>query len=52
MTQIEHIKEAIKHLQEAYDTYPDKDDQIRLYNDMLDGMIAMLKITVSEKYDD
>jgi len=48
MTQKEHIKEAIKHLENAIDTFPDKDDMIRRTNDSLYGMISTLKILIRE----
>lgn len=44
MTQSENIKEAIKYLTNAIDTFPDKDDEIRRYNGALYGMIDMLHI--------
>ena len=43
MTQKEEIKEAIKHLDKAIDTFPDKDDEIRAYNNCIDGIISTLK---------
>lgn len=52
MTYREHIEKAIEHLKVSIDIDPDKDDHIRLYNDMLYGIIAQLKITLGEKYDD
>lgn len=48
MTHKEHIQEAIKHLDKAIDTFPDKDDKIRRTNDALDGMISTLKIFIGE----
>jgi hypothetical protein len=53
MTQNEEIKEAIKHLDKAIDTFPDKDNEIRAYNDMIDGIIATLKYIISDysKYE-
>jgi hypothetical protein len=41
--QKEHIEEAIKHLESAIDIYPDKTDEIRFYNDLLERIIARLK---------
>jgi ABC-type transporter Mla subunit MlaD len=43
MTQIEEIKEAIIHLEKAIDTFPDKDDEIREYNNKLDRIINELE---------
>lgn len=52
MTQKENIKIAIEHLLEAIDTFPDKDDKIRLTNDALYGMIATLKMFIGDNnYD-
>jgi hypothetical protein len=48
MTQIEEIKEAIKHLDLAIDTFPDKDNEIRAYNDMIDGIVATLKYIIKD----
>lgn len=48
MTQKEHIKIAIEHLDLAIDTFPDKDDEIRRTNDAIDGMISTLKIFINE----
>lgn len=48
MTQTEHIQKAIEHLEEAIDTFPDKDDKIRRTNETLDGMIATLKIFIND----
>jgi hypothetical protein len=44
MTQIEQINLAIDHLERAVDIFPDKDDEIRAYNDMLYAIISMLKV--------
>jgi ABC-type transporter Mla subunit MlaD len=50
--QRENILDAIKSLEQAIDTFPDKDDEIRRYNEVLDGMIAMLKILINDiKYE-
>jgi prefoldin subunit 5 len=43
MTQKEAIKKAIEFLEKAIDTFPDKDDEIREYNDKLDKMIEELR---------
>jgi hypothetical protein len=48
MTIREEIREAIKHLELAIDTFPDKDDQIRRENGAIEGMIDMLKIILEE----
>lgn len=48
MTQKEHIKEAIKELELAIDTFPDKDDKIRRTNEAIYGMIATLKLFIKE----
>jgi len=51
-TQRENVLDAIKLLEQAIDTFPDKDDEIRRYNEVLDGMIAMLKILINDiKYE-
>jgi hypothetical protein len=44
MTQGEEITLAIEHLEKAVDIFPDKDDEIRAYNDMLYAIISMLKV--------
>lgn len=43
MTQKENIQEAIKHLDDAIDRFPDKDDEIREYNDFLETVICKLE---------
>ena len=48
MTIREEMREAIKHLELAIDTFSDKDDQIRRENDAIYGMISMLKIILKE----
>lgn len=48
MTIKEEMKEAIKHLELAIDTYPDKDDRIRRENDAIYGIISMLHIILEE----
>ena len=51
-TQRENILDAIKSLDQAIDTFSDKDDEIRRYNDVLYGMISMLKILINDiKYE-
>lgn len=49
MTQQEALNKAIEYLEEAIDTFPDKDEEIRLYNEALYGMIAMLRIISNNK---
>jgi hypothetical protein len=51
MTIKEEIKEAIKHLELAIDNFPDKDDQIRMENGAIEGMIDTLHIILNE-YED
>lgn len=53
MTQKEEIKEAIKHLELALDIFPDKDNEIRCYNDSIDGIINVLLYLVGDysKYE-
>lgn len=52
MTQKENIQKAIKHLELAIDTFPDKDDTIRRTNEAIYGIIATLKIFINElKYE-
>lgn len=46
MTQKEAILEAIKHVGTAIDTFPDKDDSIRITNEVLYGIIATLKLII------
>ena len=48
MTIREEMREAIKHLELAVDVYPDKDDKIRRENDVIYGMISMLKIIIRD----
>jgi len=48
MTQQEAIREAIKYLEQAIDTFPDKDDQIRRQNGAIEGMIDMLHIIIED----
>jgi len=48
MTQQEAIREAIKYLKQAIDTFPDKDDQIRRQNGAIEGMIDMLHIIIED----
>lgn len=48
MTQNEHIRAAIEHLDKAIDTFPDKDDIIRRYNAVLDGIINQLHLMIGE----
>jgi hypothetical protein len=43
MTQKEELRLAIDHCEKAVDMFPDKDDDIRAYNDMLYAIITMLK---------
>lgn len=50
MKQVDAIREAIRFLEEAIDTFPDKDDKIRRTNGMLYGMIDTLHIILGE-YD-
>ncbi len=47
MTQLDHVKEAIKHLELAIDTYPDKNAEIRRDNRELDGLICILQAMVN-----
>lgn len=48
----DEIKEAIKHLENSIDTFPDKDDMIRRTNGAIYGMIDTLKIIINElNYD-
>jgi len=52
MTQKENILLAIENLNNAIDTFPDKDDFIRRQNGALYGMIDMLKIIINDlSYD-
>jgi ABC-type transporter Mla subunit MlaD len=48
MTQTEEIQEAIKHLDKAIDTFSDKDNEIRAYNDAIDGIICTLKYIIRD----
>lgn len=48
MTMKNAIIEAIKYLELAIDTYPDKDDQIRRENGAIYGMIDMLHIIIKD----
>ena len=48
MTQIEEIKEAIIHLEKAIDTFSDKDNEIRAYNDSIDGVVCILKYIIKD----
>lgn len=50
MKQGDAIREAIKYLELAIDTFPDKDDEIRRTNGAIDGMIDTLHIILGE-YD-
>ena len=43
MTQLQNLKKAIEYLEEAMDTFPDKDDSIRDYNDELESLITKVK---------
>ncbi len=43
MTQLDHVKEAIKQLELAIDINPDKDAEIRRDNRELDGLICILQ---------
>lgn len=44
MNQKEHIEEAIKQLEMAIDIFPDKTDEIRFDNDLLEVIISHLKL--------
>ena len=48
MTQRENIIRAIDHLEKAIDTFPDKDDEIRKYNDDLWDIIDELKVLITK----
>jgi len=47
MTQLENLKEAVKHLELAIDIYPDKDAEIRRDNRELDGLICILQAIIN-----
>jgi len=47
MTQLDHVKEAIKHLELAIDINPDKDAEIRRDNRELEGLICILQAMVN-----
>ena len=51
MTQIEHLKEAIKELELSLDTFPDKDDEIRRDNRQIEGVLEVLK-AINMYYED
>ena len=44
----EAMREAIKYLEMAIDTFPDKDDKIRRCNGAIDGMIDTLHIILED----
>ena len=44
MTQKENLQLAIKYLEAAIDMFPDKDDEIRVYNNILEEIIEKLKL--------
>lgn len=43
LTLREHVEEAIKHLEQAIDTFPDKTDDIRRDNALIYATIDLLK---------
>lgn len=47
MTQLDHVKEAIKHLELVIDINPDKDAEIRRDNRELEGLICILQAMVN-----
>jgi hypothetical protein len=47
----DNMKDALESLLKSIDTFPDKDDKIRLENDIIYGMIATLKVILGEKYE-
>ena len=42
-TQKEELVLAIEHLEKAVDCFPDKDDEIRAYNEMLYAIIRIIR---------